>query len=103
MNVKMGYPNKNGQRDFTNLKLDEGKTFIENHCTMNLFDSKFDIEEMGKTKNKDRFHMYPHMVNAYYSPLNNEIVSLQVFYNSHFLIKMQIHQKTLAQLVLFRS
>ncbi len=74
MNVKIGYPNKNGQRDFSQLKLNKSNTFIENHCQMNLFDYVYNINEMMKKKNKDRFHMYPHMVNAYYSPVNNEIV-----------------------------
>lgn len=72
--VKIGYPNKDGLRDFSKLNLDENKTFFENHCLMNMFDTLFNFSEMNKSKNKERFHMYPHMVNAYYSPVSNEIV-----------------------------
>tara|TARA_B110000902_G_scaffold263020_1_gene341194 strand:- start:49 stop:1440 length:1392 start_codon:yes stop_codon:yes gene_type:complete len=72
--VKIGYPNKEGIRDLSKLKLDPSKTFLENHCDMNKFDSIFNIDELCTKKNKERFHMNPHMVNAYYSPVNNEIV-----------------------------
>ena len=41
---------------------------------MNMFDTLFNVNELCTKKNKERFHMYPHMVNAYYSPVNNEIV-----------------------------
>lgn len=72
--VKIGYPNVEGRRDFSELKLDSSKTFLENHCMMNKFDTVFNVNELNTKKNKERFHMYPHMVNAYYSPVNNEIV-----------------------------
>lgn len=72
--VKIGYPEKEGLRNFDNLKLDENESFFENHCKMNNFDTLFNFSELGKKKNKERFHMYPHMVNAYYSPVSNEIV-----------------------------
>jgi predicted metalloendopeptidase len=73
MRVKIGYPTKEGRRDLSSLKLD-GKSFFENHCIMNRFDSLFNLNEIYTPKNKERFHMYPHMVNAYYSPVSNEIV-----------------------------
>ena len=38
-----------------------------------MFDTLFNVNELCTKKNKERFHMYPHMVNAYYSPVNNEI------------------------------
>lgn len=72
--VKIGYPNKKGRIDVSTLNLDSNKSFFENHCAMNNFDTLYNLNELGTVKNKERFHMYPHMVNAYYSPVNNEIV-----------------------------
>lgn len=74
MDVKIGYPNKEGLRDYSELRLNNSKTLFENNMTMNFFDVLENLGEVYKNKNKHRFHMYPHMVNAYYSPLNNEIV-----------------------------
>ena len=73
MRVKIGYPSEEGRRDLSKLVLEED-SFFKNHCTMNQFDSLFNLNEINTKKNKERFHMYPHMVNAYYSPVSNEIV-----------------------------
>lgn len=73
MRVKIGYPSEEGRRDLSKLVLDED-SFFKNHCMMNRFDSLFNLNEINTKKNKERFHMYPHMVNAYYSPVSNEIV-----------------------------
>ena len=72
--VKIGYPNKEGLRNFDDLKLNPSKTLFENHMRINYFDVLYNLNKIYKKKNKHEFHMYPHMVNAYYSPLNNEIV-----------------------------
>jgi putative endopeptidase len=72
--LKIGYPEKDGLTDYSSLRLNSELTLFENNIIMNRFDVKQHFSELYQLKNKNRFHMNPHTVNAYYSPLNNEIV-----------------------------
>ena len=72
--LKIGYPEKEGLTDYSSLLLDPNLSLFENNVIMNTFDVKQHFSELYQNKNKSRFHMNPHTVNAYYSPLNNEIV-----------------------------
>ncbi len=69
--VKIGYPNK--WRDYSNLTLD-GDTFAENVLKASRFAMQYELAKIGKPTNRDEWRMSPPTVNAYYSPLNNEIV-----------------------------
>lgn len=71
MNLKVGYPNK--WIDYSNLEIvpDSYITNFKNACK---FDFNREIAKIGKTVDKDEWHMTPQTVNAYYSPTMNEIV-----------------------------
>lgn len=72
--LKIGFPDEDGLTDYSSLHLDSKLTLFENNVIMNNFDVRNHFSELYQNKNKSRFHMNPHTVNAYYSPLNNEIV-----------------------------
>lgn len=73
--VKIGYPNK--WKDYGDLEVGtSGESYsylgnIENAARWNF--SK-DIQKIGKEVDKEEWAMTPQTVNAYYNPLNNEIV-----------------------------
>ena len=69
-NVKIGYPDK--WKDYSNLAI--GTSLIENVHNMNRWSFKENLAKQGKPVDKSEWGMYPQMVNAYYSPLFNEIV-----------------------------
>ncbi len=68
---KLGYPSK--WEDFSKLKLNS-KTFLENYKTCNRWEFEKALLDLSKPVDKDTWEMPAHMVNAYYQPLNNEIV-----------------------------
>jgi putative endopeptidase len=73
MRVKIGYPNKEGLRDYSSILSIEMSLF-DTHIKINQFDVLYNLSKYNQEKNKEEMHMNPHTVNAYYSPLNNEIV-----------------------------
>ena len=72
MSIKLGYPDK--LRDYTKLYLSEEMNYLDNHLIINRFDQEYLMNELYEKKNKDKWHMNAHTVNAYYSPSSNEIV-----------------------------
>lgn len=70
INSKIGYPDV--WRDYSSLVL--GDNLIENILIISRFELAFDLSELYQPVNKTLWHMYPHEVNAYYSPTQNEIV-----------------------------
>lgn len=73
--VKVGYPDK--WKDYSKLTiLDEaqGGTLYKNLQNVTAWSYQEDLEKVGKPVDKSEWHMSPQTVNAYYSPLNNEIV-----------------------------
>jgi putative endopeptidase len=73
MRVKIGYPSNEGLRDYSKIAIVES-TLFDTHIKINNFDVLFNLSKCYQEKNREEMHMNPHTVNAYYSPLDNEIV-----------------------------
>ncbi|MBD8636840.1 MULTISPECIES: M13-type metalloendopeptidase [unclassified Stenotrophomonas] len=68
---KIGYPDK--WRDWSGL--DTGRdSFLGNVRAANAFNYKFNLAKIGQPVDKTEWGMTPQTVNAYYNPLQNEIV-----------------------------
>ena len=70
-NVKVGYPDK--WLDYTRFNVVPGP-FVVNTIAGNRFGTLFNDERIGKPRDRSLWGMTPPTVNAYYSPINNEIV-----------------------------
>ena len=73
--VKIGYPNK--WKDYSGLQVGsegEGYSYLNNIENAAVFAFEEDIDKVGKPVDKEEWAMTPQTVNAYYNPLNNEIV-----------------------------
>ena len=68
---KIGYPDK--LRGYKGLDIDKG-SYMENVRRSAQFQVKRNLEDIGQPVDPDRWFMTPPTVNAYYSPLLNEIV-----------------------------
>ncbi len=68
---KIGYPDK--WKDYSSIKVSSDKLF-ENVIAASLFTHQESVEKIGKPVDKSEWHMTPQTVNAYYNPLNNEVV-----------------------------
>ena len=68
---KIGYPDK--WRDYSALETTPDDLF-GNISRVTKFDRDFELAKIGKPVNRDEWHMTPQTVNAYYSPVMNEIV-----------------------------
>ena len=71
LNVKIGYPNK--WKDYSEINIDPTKSLWENVFNASLWFIKDNLGKLHKPVDKEEWHMYPQTVNAYYSPINNEI------------------------------
>ncbi|MGE9616888.1 MAG: M13 family metallopeptidase [Solitalea-like symbiont of Acarus siro] len=71
MNYKIGYPDK--FKNYDNLKIEKGK-FFENVLSLYKYEYLEEIKKIDKKVDKSEWAMPPATVNAYYSPLTNEIV-----------------------------
>lgn len=71
MTVKIGYPEK--WKDYSEIEIDPTKSYLENVQTASIWFSKDNYSKIGKPVDKDEWHMTPQTVNAYYSPVINEI------------------------------
>jgi putative endopeptidase len=69
--VKIGYPPK--WRDYTMLMIKEGD-LAGNIERAGRFEWNYDVARIGKKVDPDEWGMTPQTVNAYYSPVKNEIV-----------------------------
>lgn len=76
MNVKIGYPDKwPATLDHTAIKsYANGGSYFDNMCRINLAEISENIAQQGKPVDKSTWGMNAYEVNAYYNPLNNEIV-----------------------------
>jgi putative endopeptidase len=73
--VKIGYPEK--WIDYSSLEVNkdpEESSYYENLLNAYRFESKRQIEKLGKPVDRKEWHMTPQTVNAYYNPPLNEIV-----------------------------
>ena len=68
---KVGYPDK--WRDWSGLKTGRD-SYIDNVLAANEFNYKWELSKIGKPVDKTEWGMTPQTVNAYYNPLQNEIV-----------------------------
>ncbi len=69
--VKIGFPDK--WRDYSGITIDPKKSYWENIQAAIKFNVDFNLADYGKPVDRDRWYMPPQTVNAYYSPLTNEI------------------------------
>lgn len=74
MNIKIGYPNINGLKDYSKLKLSTTNNYLENIMLCINYNNNLLFEKLYTTRNKDIWFMNSHNINAYYSPIFNEIV-----------------------------
>lgn len=71
MSVKIGYPDK--WRDYGSLKVDTA-SYLTNVMASRMFEFDYMVSKINQPVDKEEWHMTPQTVNAYYNPLNNEIV-----------------------------
>ena len=69
--VKIGYPDK--WRDYSLLKIDRG-SYVLNTLRAENFEVNRDLKKINKPTDRSEWGMTPPTVNAYYNPVNNEIV-----------------------------
>lgn len=70
--VKIGYPDK--WKDYSKLNIDPSLTYFENAQNAKRWAMDEYLAKWGKPVDKTEWAMTPQTVNAYYNPLNNEIV-----------------------------
>lgn len=68
---KIGFPDK--WKDYSKVDIQADKLF-ENVMAMAKYDSDFQISKIDKPVDKSEWGMTPQEVNAYYNPMNNEVV-----------------------------
>ena len=70
--VKVGYPDT--WRDYSKLDVDPAKPLYDNIKAAMLIETRRNLDKWGKPVDREEWGMTPQTVNAYYNPLNNEIV-----------------------------
>lgn len=70
-NAKIGYPDQ--WRDYSGLVIERGE-LIGNLQRVAAFEAAYNFAKYGKPTDRNEWGMSPQTINAYYSPLNNEIV-----------------------------
>jgi putative endopeptidase len=71
MEALVAYPE--APRDYTGLVLDRAKLF-ENVEAIYAFDAKRNIDDLSRSVDRARWNVPPQTVNAYYTPLSNQLV-----------------------------
>ena len=71
MGVKIGYPDK--WKDYSEIDIDPSKSYLENVQEASIWFTKDNYAKFNKEVDKSEWHMTPQTVNAYYSPIVNEI------------------------------
>lgn len=72
MGIKIGYPDS--LKDYSNLNLSKYSSYLDNNMRCLKFNENFEWDKLYQEKDNNEWFMNPHMVNAYFSPSNNEIV-----------------------------
>ena len=70
--VKVGYPDK--WRDYSKLTVDPKLPLYDNVKAAAVYNTRRNLDKWGKPVDREEWGMTPQTVNAYYNPLNNEIV-----------------------------
>lgn len=69
--VKIGYPDK--WKDYSGIDIDSSKSYLENVYNASVWYTRDNYRKLNKPVDKTEWHMTPQTVNAYYSPISNEI------------------------------
>ena len=75
LNVKIAYPDK--WKDYSALQIkniEEGGSYFENSMNVAKWRFQENIDKLGKPVDRTEWGMNPQTVNAYFNPVNNEIV-----------------------------
>ncbi|BDD10251.1 endothelin-converting protein [Fulvitalea axinellae] len=70
--VKIGYPDK--WETYEKLDISPKQSYVAAVISASEFERKKNIDDLHKPIDKTKWHMTPQTVNAYYSPVSNEIV-----------------------------
>ncbi|MCB0446010.1 MAG: M13 family metallopeptidase [Gelidibacter sp.] len=70
--VKIAYPDE--WEDYSKLQIKEGNTYAQNMLAVADWATKKNYSEINEPVDKKEWGMAPQTVNAYFNPLNNEIV-----------------------------
>lgn len=70
--VKIGYPDK--WKDYSTMNIDPELSYFENIHNANMWHQDEYLSKWGKPVDRTEWGMTPQTINAYYNPLNNEIV-----------------------------
>ena len=70
--VKIAYPDE--WEDYSNMMVSADKSFYENRRAVSKWSLEKNLSEIGEAVDKSEWGMAPQTVNAYFNPLNNEIV-----------------------------
>lgn len=73
--VKIGYPDE--WKDYSSMDIksvEEGGSYASNVMAASQWSFRDNISKIGQKVDKSEWYMAPQTVNAYYNPLNNEIV-----------------------------
>lgn len=70
--VKIGYPDK--WKDYSEMEIDPALSYYENAHNAGMWAVKKQLEKWGKPVDRSEWGMTPQTINAYYNPINNEIV-----------------------------
>ena len=69
--VKVGYPDT--WRDYSGINIDRDNFYWENVMNARRFEAEYQLSQLNKPVDKDKWQMTPQTVNAYYDPSTNEI------------------------------
>ena len=72
--VKVGYPDKWTDYSQLNISPASSASYFDNICQIRAWRYKENLADVGQKVDKSRWRMTPQTINAYYSPMNNEIV-----------------------------
>tara|TARA_R110001592_G_scaffold196498_1_gene444318 strand:- start:13614 stop:15662 length:2049 start_codon:yes stop_codon:yes gene_type:complete len=70
--VKIAYPDK--WEDYSTMMVSKDKSYFENMTAVDKWEELKNFAEIGEPVDKTKWGMSPQTVNAYFNPLNNEIV-----------------------------
>ena len=69
---KIGYPDH--FRDYSALRIDRSKSYLDNILVAGAYENAFQMAKIGKPVDRSEWGITPQTVNAYYNPLQNEVV-----------------------------
>jgi putative endopeptidase len=70
--VKIAYPDE--WEDYSSMQIEEGNSYAENMLAVGEWAQNKNMAEINEPVGKSKWGMAPQTVNAYFNPLNNEIV-----------------------------